>query len=243
MKKKRILSIVLILFQSIFLFTLPARGAMVELEGDLGTQTWPGTSPLPLAPGPAVVEPFSLTTATGSVSGDVISTNSGTFVELTLTNFTYTASADGAAPGAHSIELSIAQEFNVGAGPYTATHSITGTADLGAGQNVFAQLMSTHNFTEILPTLSDTASGAGTGLPLAAGPAGQTVNHGVGAGPYVIEKTVFLSFDGGFANPASISLPASATTTVTLIPEPSILGLLAASVLLLVGFHPIVQCT
>ena len=204
---------------------------MVQLEGDLGNQTW-GSS-LPLAPGPAVVDPFTLTTATGTVDGDVISTNTGTAVELTLTDFTYTANADGNVPGAHSIELTISQEFDVAAGPYNATHSISGSADLGAGQNAFVLLDATHNFTEVLPTISDTTAGVGTGLPLAAGPAGQLVNHGAGAGPYVIEKKVILSFDGGFATPVDISLPSSATTTATLIPEPSIIGLLVASALLL----------
>lgn len=200
-----------------------AQGALVNLQGDLGNQTWPGGSALPLAPGNTIVEPFSVVAGTGTLTGEVHAENIGGVFGLTITNLVYEATADGAAPGAHSIELSVGQEYVAAPGPYNATHEFNGTAELGAGQNAFVSMLTTHNFSDVLPSISDTVSGPGAAVPFGAGPAGVASN--AASTVYVIETILILSLDGGFPPTASITLPASAHTTATLVPAPGVLGM------------------
>lgn len=207
-----------------------AGAALVQLEGDLGNQTSTGAVQ-PLAVGNTLVEAFSFNAATGTLTGEVHAANQGAVLDLRITNLVYQATADGAAPGAHSIELYVGQEYAAAPGPYTANHVLNGTADLDVGQSAFALLLGTHNFSTLLPSVSDTVTGPGTGLPLSDGPAGQVVN--LGSNIYVIEARLILSFDGGFAAPTTITLPASAHITATLVPEQA-----ASGWMLLAGLLP-----
>ncbi|MEX2672911.1 MAG: hypothetical protein WD294_12475 [Phycisphaeraceae bacterium] len=201
----------------------PAQAALVQLEGDLGTPSWTGVQQ-PLGPGVSIIEPFSVTTQTGSLTGEVHAENLGNAFDLTVTNLVYEASADGVVPNAHSIEFYVGQEYQSTPGTYTAEHELTGTADLAAGQSADVGMQTTHNFSGNLPGIFDSVAGPGTGIAFNAGPASQVVTTG---NIYVIETWVSLSFYGGFASPATITLPASAHTTATVVPEPA-----AGSVLL-----------
>lgn len=207
-----------------------ADAALVQLEGDLGNQTFTGAVQ-PLAVGNTLVETFSASTLTGTLTGEVHAANQGATLDLRITNLVYQATDEGAVPGAHSIELYVGQEYAAAPGPYTATHALNGTADLDNGQSAFALLLGTHNFSIVLPSVSDTVTGPGNGLPLSDGPAGQIVN--LGSNIYVIEARLILSFDGGFAAPTTITLPASAHVTAALVPEPA-----ASGWMLLAGLLP-----
>lgn len=210
--------------------TMPAADAtVITLSGDLGNQSWTG-APQPLAVGGTVIETFSHTDATGTLTGEVHAENLGGAFNLTITNLVYEALADGAAPGAHSIELYVGQEFVAGPGTYTGEHEVAGTASLAAGQEASVNMQSTHQFSNMLPSIFDSATGPGAVVPLAAGPANSTFT--TTSNIYSIETYLALTLSGGFATPSSITLPASAHASATLIPAPGAMGLLLCGGLL-----------
>ena len=208
----------------------PTHATMIQLQGDLGAATWSGPAQ-PLAMGDSNVQPFNVTTPTGALTGEVWTENLGNAFTLTVTNLVYEAFDEGAAPNAHSIEIYVGQEYISTPGPYNVEHEVSGTADLGAGQNAYIGMQTTHNFATALPSLFASVTGVGTGIPFSAGPAGQAVT--TTSNLYVIETWLALSFDGGFPPTATITLPASAHTSAQLVPEPATAGTLGLSLLLL----------
>lgn len=208
---------------SLIPFATPAKGTLIQLEGDFGTQNTSGTTVL-LGVGNTVTENFSFTHATGTLTGDVVAQNLGAAFELTITNLSYEPTAAGAVTGVHSIELYVGQEYVATAGVYNASHDFAGTSDLGAGQNASINMQTTHNFSATLPGLFDTVAGGGVGLPLSDGPVAQNVT--TTGNIHVIETWLALTIDGGVAASSKIVLPASAHVSATLVPESATFWLL-----------------
>ena len=184
---------------------------VINLYGDLGTNTWLGA---PFSPvNSTVTTPFTWSAANGNITGDVIVANdpTGTIFDLTITNLTYNCTTANAA-GHGDVIIQVQHTYvTSGSGSYTGSQSLAGSWTSGPASIV--QLDSIQDYTGAnfnLPSLIATTS------PFNLGPVGGSVLSS--APTYQILATLRLETDGTGA----INLPSSAHVHVALAPAPGV---------------------
>lgn len=190
-----------------------ARGAAINLFGDLGQQSWNSNFTSPINSTQTV--PFSRTIpGVGSVSGDVITTNTGgTSFDMVLTNFTFTATNPVAGT---NIQIQLFSYFTTAAQPvtYTGSHSASGNWSTALGN--FVGFTSRHDLTGSdvsLPALAASNNFGSTGFFLGPATASVTSNLQV----FAIVSEITLAIQGA----GSITLPNSYDVNATAVPAPT----------------------
>lgn len=196
---------------------LPARGGIAHLTGDFGTANYFG--PNVQNPGPSTTVPFLQNVAgRGSLSGDLVSTNTGgTQFSLVITNMVFQA-FDWAPDHRTQIRLIASENFAVtSAGMHLASQSVSGvTGSTGGGGIIICNAV--HRTTVNLPTISY-GSPNGNTQPFSVPP----VFANVFSSPpfYSIQMQLDLVIDGdGFIHlpnsfeTGAIAVPASGPVTL-----------------------------
>lgn len=196
---------------------LPAWGGIVHLTGDFGTADYFG--PNVSNPGPSTSVPFlQNVVGRGSLSGDLVSTNTGgTQFSLVITNMVFQA-FDWAPDHQTQIRLIASENFAVtSAGPHIASQSVSGvTGSTGGGGLIICNAV--HEITVNLPTISY-GSPNGNTQPFSVPPVFANV---VSSPPfYSIQMQLDLVIDGdGFIHlpnsfeTGAIAVPASGPVTL-----------------------------
>ncbi len=195
-----------------------AQAQLINLTGDLGPGSFTGIAISPI--NSSFTQPFSQSTAAGSITGDVIvaSNVTGTVFDLTITNLTYTCLIPNSS-FAGDVTVTVHHHYaTTSPGIFTGSQSLSGS--FTSGPFSFVQLDSIQDFNVSnvsLPTLLATTSTFNLG-PVSA----NISTLGTTTPMYEIFATLVLHTD----LTGAINLPSSAHIHAEMIPAPGACGVL-----------------
>lgn len=195
-----------------------AHAQSIGLTGDLGPGSFTGIAISPI--NSSFTQPFSQSTAAGSITGDVIvaSNVTGTVFDLTITNLAYTCLIPNSS-FAGDVTVTVQHSYaTTSPGIFTGSQALSGS--FTSGPFSFVQLDSIQDFNVSnvpLPTLLATTPSFNLG-PVSA----NISTLGTTTATYDILATLVLHTD----LTGTIALPSSAHIHVEMIPAPGAAGLL-----------------
>jgi hypothetical protein len=196
-----------------------SNAAIINITGDLGTQSITNGTNISFNPSIPIITPFSQTGANGTVAGDVIAYNpNGLNVSLAITNLTFSTFAAGPGPGGVTdVQIVTHHYFQLAGSLFTSGHALSGTWSTHTNNAI--TLNSTVDYLGLnlaLGTLSGINTGATTSFNFG--------NNGTTFTPTLVPGTVLFSIQMTLnlrvAPNGNIILPSSADVFVDAVPAP-----------------------
>lgn len=204
-----------------------AQAAIINISGDLGSQSITNGTNISFNPTASVTTSFSQTGANGTVAGDVIAYNpNGLNVSLAITNLTFSTFAAGPGPGGVTdVQIVTYHYFQLAGNLFSSGHALSGTWSTHTNNAI--TLNSTVDYLGLnlaLGTLSGINTGATTSFNFGNNGTTFTPNLVPGTVLFAIQMTLNLRV----APNGNIILPGSADVYVDAVPAPGaamVLGL------------------